>query len=70
MFVEGLAAHVAGRICIVDQSTFPQHFPGKVAQTLLANEAVGIEGVQKQLERLSDMLTAVQKALGQKSPEC
>ena len=28
-------------------------------------EAVGIEGVQKQLDRLSDMLTAVQKALGQ-----
>ena len=28
------------------------------------SEAVGIEGVQKQLDRLSDMLTAVQKALG------
>lgn len=27
-------------------------------------EAVAIEGVQKQLDRLSDMLTAVQKALG------
>eukprot|EP00439_Symbiodinium_sp_Y106_P012588 s7106_g1.t2 len=33
-------------------------------QTRHICQAVGIEGVQKQLDRLSDMLTAVQKALG------
>ncbi|CAE7031283.1 Dync1h1 [Symbiodinium sp. CCMP2456] len=36
----------------------------KVAAKPKVLEAVGIEGVQKQLDRLSDMLTAVQKALG------
>ncbi|CAJ1328908.1 unnamed protein product [Effrenium voratum] len=36
----------------------------KVAAKPKVLEAVAIEGVQKQLDRLSDMLTAVQKALG------
>ncbi|CAE7232946.1 dhcA [Symbiodinium microadriaticum] len=44
--------------------TIDSEFVGLMKKVAAKPKAVGIEGVQKQLDRLSDMLTAVQKALG------